>query len=392
MSGEKTEEPTHKKLEDARKKGQVAVSKDVMILIQLTLAFSLFFSVINTVAQWLLEYSGSLFQQSISYSNNQILAYVINARDVFIKIVFLFLSVTIVGGLVGVFAQIGFLFAPEAIKPSFKKFNFVENIKNMFSMKSITQLIISLFKVIFFLIIFYYIFTRQLDVVVLSYRDGFSGVLQVLLKLLKVLIYSALVLFIFLSAIDWATVFFFHRKSLRMSKQEVFDEYKQQEGDPHMKGHRQQTHRSLINSSLSSVSGAKAVVANPNHIAVALDYQPGVHDLPFILAIETDEFAYLMRKRAHELGIPIIRNVPLARGLYLDAEVNQYIPSAYLKMAAEVFREILAISKAANAPEQNENSNLDGKNELGTAYARSPEQGTSSPEGLSNLSNLDDTQ
>jgi type III secretion protein U len=330
-----------------------------MILFQMTLFFSMFFAMIFKVGNWLTAYTTEILTSKFDFSTSQILSSATGARDLFLQITFLALLASIVGGLVGVFAQIGLLFAPEAIAPSFKKFNVVENVKNMFSLKSITQLLISVLKVFFFLIIFYYIFTRQLQQVIFSYREGLDGILIIVIRLMKILVFSALVLFIFLSAVDWATVFFFHRKNLRMSKQEVFDEYKQQEGDPHVKSHRKQTHRSLINSSLSNVSKAKVVVANPTHIAVALDYEPGVHDLPFVLALETDEFAYLLRKGAYELGIPVIRNVELARGIYLDGEVNQYIPSQHVKLAAAVFREVIALAKAQKEREALEKQGLE---------------------------------
>ncbi|MFN7836286.1 MAG: EscU/YscU/HrcU family type III secretion system export apparatus switch protein [Burkholderiaceae bacterium] len=347
MSGEKTEEPTDHKLKDARKKGQVAVSKDVMLVIQLLMFFSAFFVLIEHVAEWIVDYSQSLMPSSGKINEITLLRGFIEGRDLTIKIVSLGFVTTILGGWIGVFSQIGFLFAPEAVKPSFKKFNVVGNIKNMFSMKSISQILISLIKVACFAIIFYYIFNNRLSNIIFSYQTGLKGILYTLLSLLKVLVFSALILFIVLSAIDWSITFFFHRKSLRMSKKEIFDEYKQMEGDPHFKSHRKQTHRSLMNSSLSQTSKAKVVVANPTHIAVALDYEPGVHDLPYILAIETDEFAYLVRKQAYEMGIPVIRNIKLAQGLYHDAQVNQYIPSQHIKMAAEIFKEVMRIAKQA---------------------------------------------
>jgi flagellar biosynthesis protein FlhB len=104
-----------------------------------------------------------------------------------------------------------------------------------------------------------------------------------------------------------------------------------------------------LNSSLERTSKAKLVVNNPTHISVALDYEPGIHDLPFILAMETDDMALLMRRQALAAGIPLVTQIELARGLYRDGEVDSYIPSQHVALAAEVFRQVLEQLKQGSA-------------------------------------------
>ena len=111
-----------------------------------------------------------------------------------------------------------------------------------------------------------------------------------------------------------------------------------------MKQKRKKEHRSILNSSLSRVGNAKAVVADPTHISVALDYEPGKHDLPYILAMGTDEEALRIRKEAKKNGIPIIVNVKLARMLYQDCEEDEYIQKEHLELAAQVFKAVMQLA------------------------------------------------
>lgn len=349
MSGEKTEKPTHKKLQDARKKGQVAVSKDILIFFQLLFVFSALFLLLDTFSSWFADFSKLSFLSITDLTVKNLLVVTKEAVVVTAKVIGIVFVVSMIASLLGTFVQVGFMFSPEAVKPSFKKFDVIGNFKNMFSGKSLVQLLLSVFKVIVLTVIFYFIFKFRLDEIIKTVRLDLPGLLDVLVRLLKFLIYPALLSFSLLSIMDWAAVFYFHRKNLMMSKQEVFDEYKQNEGDPHIKSQRKQTHRSLIDGSLSNMSNAKVVVANPTHISVALDYEPGTHDLPYVLCIETDEFAYLVRQQALKMGIPVIRNVELARGIYHDGAVDQYIPAAYIKLAADVFKEVIELGKLDQA-------------------------------------------
>ena len=115
-------------------------------------------------------------------------------------------------------------------------------------------------------------------------------------------------------------------------------------------GIKMQMHKSLLNASLSRVSAAKAVVANPTHISIALDYEPGKYDLPYVLAMGVDEDALRIRETAKQYGIPVIVNVKLARMIYQDCEEDEYIKKDHLVLAAEVFRAVLQLSKGEAPP------------------------------------------
>ncbi len=343
MSGEKTEEATDKKKEDSRKKGQVAMSKDMQTLLKIIFFYLVFFSMAEGI--------GSRFQKDFSLLVNNTFSGNINYSEVIdlMLSLSLYLLLPLVGvcllvGLLSTWMQTGFVIAPEAVMPSFKKMNFISNIKNMFSKKSMIQLNLSVVKIVVLAIVAFLLIVEFSTEIVLSYRVSISDFFSILAYLLKVMIFGALAVFIVLAVIDWFTVILDHKKNMMMSKNEVKDERKQQNGDPMLKGKRKSMHQSLINSTLSSASSAKAVVANPTHISVALDYEPGKHDIPFIVCMGEGQDALVIRKKALENGIPIIRSVSFARQLYAECEENQYIQEQHLKMAAEVFKLVFSIN------------------------------------------------
>lgn len=348
MSGEKTEQPTSKKLKDAREKGQVAVSKDVQILGKLLLFYAVFFwlsidydthfaQLLDLIIETGFKERGTLSSSIISL-----------AIDVFMVITIPLVMVCALAGTLTTWMQIGFLVAPEAVKPSFKKFDAVSTVKNMFSKKSLVQLLLTVCKVAILVLVAYLSFRGNIGDMLNSYRTGFSQMLSVLVETVKDLIFFSLGVFTILALLDWVMEKSHHIKNLRMSKQDLTDEQKQTQGNPQLKSHMKSQHRSILNSSLNKMSGAKAVVANPTHISVALDYEPGKHDIPFIVCMGADEDAFDIRRKAKELGIPVIVNVELARSLYKDCEEDEYIKKEHLVLAAEVFRAVMQLASEQN--------------------------------------------
>jgi flagellar biosynthesis protein FlhB len=342
MSGEKTEEATNKKIEDSIKQGQVAISKDVQTLAKLIAFYAVFFYFIMEFSGKVSNYFDSLFVL-IFKKNIDFDAIISMSVDLFFVLTFPLVIVCVLFSMISTWMQIGFVYSPEAIIPSFKKFDFVQNIKQMFSKKSLVQLLVAFVKVVVLMIVSWLVLLDSLETITLSYRAGLDAFLEILLSLLKLVLFFSFLVFVLLSLIDWFAVFIDHKKNIRMSKTEIKDENKQQYGDPGIKRKRKQLHRNLINSSLSNVSKAKAVVTNPTHIAVALDYEVGVHDLPFILSMGEDEEAILIKSEAAKHGIPIIENVVLARRLYADCEEEEYIQEQHLEMVAELFRLVLRL-------------------------------------------------
>ncbi|MFN4327491.1 MAG: EscU/YscU/HrcU family type III secretion system export apparatus switch protein [Limnobacter sp.] len=352
MSGEKKHAATDKKKDDAKEKGQVAVSKDVQVLAKLALfyvsAFALAGGLMDEFEGLVTEVVATGFQTPWVFNRDLFWS----ALEVFAWFTLPFLGVCALAAMGASWMQNGLVVAPEAAKPSMKKFNPVDNVKNLLSKKSFIQLVISVFKIVGLVWVMVWLVRDELGQILLSYRAGMDGVFALLGHLLKKTIIVCLLLFLVFAIVDWAAERSHHLKNLRMSDQDLKDEHKETQGNPEVKRRLSSERRNLLNSSLNRMSGAKAVVANPTHIAVALDYQPGVHDLPFILAMGEDDDALAMRMEAKRRNIPVIVNVKLARMLYADCEEEEYIQAQHIEMAAAVFRAIIEAAATQDESQQ----------------------------------------
>lgn len=344
MSGEKTEKPTDKKKQDSKKKGQVAISKDAQTVFRLLIFFIVFFWMSEDFEKQFAELLDVIVQSSFSRS----WVFDSSVTDATLELLMAWtlpiLLAAAVAGLVSTIIQTGFVVAPEAVTPSFKKLDAVQHVKDMFSKKSLVQLLLSVAKVIVLTLVGWLMFQDMLSDIVQSFRVGLQGALHVLRELIEQIVYVALGIFIVLALIDWAVVYAHHIKSIKMSIQDIKDEQKQSYGNPETKQRVKKEQRNILNSSLNRVGGAKAVVANPTHISVALDYEPGKHDLPYIVAMGVDEDAMDIRREAKRHGVPVIVNVKLARMLYADCEEDEYIRKQHLELAAEVFRTLMELN------------------------------------------------
>lgn len=345
MSGEKKHSPTQKKLEDARKKGQVAVSKDVGIISKLAFFYLFFFWFGQHYTERFSELIDNIVSNGFKNGTQYSQAVVDNVLDLLIMATFPVALVCALAGLISTWAQIGFKATPEAATPSFKKMDAVGNIKNMFSKKSLVQLVLSIVKVFILGTIAYLVFAGSVLEILYSFRFGLSALFQILMQIIKNVILFTLGIFIVISLFDWVMERSHLMKNLRMSDQDLKDEHKKSEGDPKTKNQRKKMHRNLLNESLKKVGTAKAVVANPTHISVALDYEPGKHDLPYIVALGVDDDALEIRRVAKKHGIPVIVNVKLARMIYQDCDEEEYIQKQHLELAAEVFKAVMQMNE-----------------------------------------------
>lgn len=351
MSGEKNLPATKKKIDDARKKGQVAVSKDIKIVANLLVGYALIFELMPSYVEQLTNLVDIITSTGISEKFSWSSEVVSAAFQVFVLIVFPVIAASAICATVLTWAQIGFLVAPEAAMPSFKKLDAIQNIKNMFSKKSFFQLLLSVGKVLIVAWVVFLVFTGMTNDMVYSYRGGMLELFGVMGAVLKKVVFMTLSAFIVIALVDWVIEKANLLKTLRMSHSDIKDENKQSFGNPEIIKKRKQEHRSLLNSSLSQLDRSKLIVANPTHISVALDYEPGVHDIPFIVAMGVDADALEIREKAKRLGIPVIVNVKLARMLYSECEEEEYIRKEHLELAAEVFRVLFQLNQTASGPE-----------------------------------------
>jgi type III secretion protein U len=338
-SGDRTEKPTAKRLKDARKEGDVHKSKEltstVLVLVWL-------------VAVWLLTPAyyrrlEGLFAESFRLMQDD-RAGVIGGFLVMSVETLMILSVPVMLGaaLLGMFVeflQVGAVFAPKRVKPDAARLNPAEGVKKMFSQENLVEVLKSVFKTAALATIFVLVlFSLLADYVKLPMGEAGNIAGAHWSGMLRIGIWTVFVFF-FVSALDA----FYQRhafiKRLRMSRRDIRQELKENEGDPYIKSRRRQLHQEWAQQNmLQSVRQSSVVVTNPTHVAVALLYDPGETDLPVVTAKGEDHEADLIRKAAEEAGVPIMRNIALARGLNEKIEIDDYISSEFFQAVAEVLR------------------------------------------------------
>jgi len=339
MSGEKTEQPTAKKLRDARNKGQVAVSKDVNSTALLIVVFALFLAAWNWMLQELQEFMllpakfyGTPFEEALP----QMLSATVGK----ITIISLpILGLVILTGIAANYLQIGPLFVGETLKPELKKINPVEKAKQIFSMKNLIEFLKSIIKVVFLGVLLFVLIRASIpDLLTLPYGTIDTGLQALYAILFRLAIYTVFA-YIVIAFADLLFQRWQHTRQLKMSKDEVKREFKEMEGDPTIKGKRKQLHQEMVMSeSVQRVKKSTVLVTNPTHRSVAIYYKQGETKLPVILAMGEGMLARRMREVAQEEGIPIMENVPLAKDLLAHGQVEQYIPVELIEPVAEVLR------------------------------------------------------
>jgi flagellar biosynthesis protein FlhB len=349
MSGEKTEQPTPKRLKEARKKGQVAKSQD------LTQA------VLFLVAVGVLAAGGSAYISSLrSVMTEMFQPAVLNGRlpddevlrrtgDTWVRGLLpalpLLGSVFIAAAAVN-FVQVKALFSLEVIKPTLEKIDPLKGFQNKF-FKARTYL--ELLKMVAkFAIIFALAYTSLrgplLDVVLTARGDPLSTG-RVAVHLMFGLLFKAGLIFVALGAADVLLQKRLHLKSLMMSKYEVQKEFKDDEGDPQIKHLRKHLHEQMLaNDIAAKVPQADVVVVNPTHIAVAIEYEEAAMNAPVVSAKGQELLAQQIITLARQHGIPIIRQVPLARSLF-ELEIGKEIPEDLYRAVAEVLNWVYALSE-----------------------------------------------
>jgi len=353
MSSEKSEQPTPKKLRDARKKGQVAKSKDLTQTLQVVAIFGYLVISGSMIASNIMELMVTPFavldmpfRQAANVLVDELLRGALGVLAPFIGIVLVF-------GFLGETLQTGLLFAFEALKPSAKKLNVIANAKNMFSKKNFVEFLKSVFKVCVLSILIFLLVRDSLPVLVDIPLAGLPGVGAAVGELLKLLIINVAIAYVVISFFDFGWQRFLHTKELKMSKEEVKQEYKEMEGDPLIKQKRKQLHQEMLSQqAVQQARRASVVVTNPTHLAIAMYYDQDETPLPLVLAKGEGALAEEMIRAAREAGVPVLQNIPLAHSLFSEAEVDQYIPSGLIEPVAEVLRLVKKIAAGEAPPEE----------------------------------------
>ncbi|MDF1874562.1 flagellar biosynthesis protein FlhB [Sulfurimonas sp. SAG-AH-194-I05] len=344
---EKTEDPTDKKIEDARKEGNVPKSQDasgVITLFVAILAVLLLFPFMSKHMILLAQYYFSLIGSPLDKAFMIDIA-IVTAREFLLIILPLAIAVAVAGVVAGL-AQFGFLFTTKAIMPDFKKINPIKGIKNLFSMKKVIEGVKITFKAFITLgigFLFFFFFIEELPTVAMM---SLSNQLDWLVdKMIIIALVMLFIIFIF-SLIDLVIVRKQYFDGLKMSKQEIKDEMKNMEGDPLIKSKIRQKQMEMSSKRMmAEVPNADVIITNPTHYAVALKYDES-KAAPMVLAKGMDNIAQQIKKIARENNVHIVQNPPLARKLYDEVDVEKPIPEGLFEAVAEVLAYVYKMNKA----------------------------------------------
>lgn len=341
--GEKTEEATPKRKSEARKKGQVAKSQDLPQIVTLLagiIVINLFSSYFyNTMT---VEFNKSFSEMNITKLSMELLhEKMIQGMTMFFLVITPILSVILISGVLSNYLQVGFLFTLDPIKFDLQKLDPIKGIKNMFSMKKLVELIKNLIKMA--IITFYAYFVVRDNLVgymELQYKTTLEGI-QFISKTSYDVIIKISIGLVVVAILDYIYQKIEYEKSLKMTKQEIKEEYKQTEGDPQIKSRIKQMQRELLKKKMiENIPKATVVITNPTHISIALKYERGM-GAPEVVGKGIDHMALRIREIAKEYNIPTMENVPLARAMYPTVEIGDEIPEEFYKAVAEILAIVL---------------------------------------------------
>lgn len=339
FGGEKTERATPKKRQDARRKGQIAKSAELsgsIVLLAGVLSLMMFggFLKERVMAMFTDVFLNRLTMEVTPSNVRQML----NEYGMQILIMLgPLMGITFVMALASSVGQVGFMVTGEGITPKFSKINPIKGFQNIFSMRSFVEMLKSILKlVIIAYLVYSTLWGQRKDFASLAHT-GTESIFHFTAKLTLVLGIKIGVALFIMAVLDYMYQRYEHEKSLRMSKQEIKDEYKKMEGDPLIKGKiRERQRRMAMQRMMQEVPKADVIITNPTHFAVALKYDGSKMEAPQIVAKGQDYVALRIRELAKEHGVMTMENKPLARALFQRAEIGDSVPADLFQAVAEV--------------------------------------------------------
>lgn len=340
MAGEeKTEKATPKKRRDQRKEGNVLQSKEIVTAASVLGIFASMRLLIGLITKSLLEYSGSVFEHvgQTMVSTDTIMSIFVDIITVVAICTGPICLIAIFLGIIPTVAQTRGLFTMKALKPKFSRLNPLSGIKKLFSMQSIVSILKGLIEVIIISVVIYNeIRDRMPKFIALMNAGVMQGMTYAALTIFDLVMLICIML-VFVAAADFLFQWWQFEKKLKMSKQEVKEEFKQMEGDPQIKGKIKQRQQQMAQMRMmQEVPQADVIVRNPTHFAVALKYDQDKNNAPQVVAKGKDYLALRIVQIAEENGVMTIENPPLARSLYSMVDIGREIPAELYNAVAEV--------------------------------------------------------
>ncbi len=343
--GEKTEQPTAKKLQDARKEGQVAKSKEVTSAFELLSFFILLYfwveymgtfftgnmyDVYSQIPEYIKLYDGYIQEKTFSTLFVQSMLRVVLIMAPFLLVGFLVSCITNV-------IQVKWRPTTKPLQPKFNKLNPVNGFKRFFSVNSLVELVKSLLKLGLIGYVVYSYLRDNMPPLYLFYDMPLNQGILLAGSLVVNLGIRISLFYMIIALLDYVYQKIKFKKDMKMTKQEVKDEFKNQEGDPQIKSkQRQRMQEASRRRMMQQLPQADVVITNPTHYAVAIKYDPDIYDAPYVIAKGVDYLAQKIKESARENHIEIVENKPLARMLYANVDVGSVVPPELYQAVAEV--------------------------------------------------------
>lgn len=347
MSGDKTEEPTEHKLREARKKGQLAKSQDVTAAALFLFGFFFIYFTGSQISIKLQNLIRMCFDLAVNHKIDMgvIVQMIEVGLTTMLYAVLPLCGVAFIVALAANYAQVGVLFTAEPLKPDIKKLNPIEGMKGMFKLKKLIELLKSTIKLSIVTMVAYYVVKDVILDIVQSVSMPLWNSIDLVWRIIFDLCVRVGAIFGIIAVADWYYQKWQYKKDMMMSKKDIKDEYKTQEGDPFIKGKRKQLHQEMaMSSATENTRKADAVIVNPDHIAVAIQYDKETMGAPQIVAKGERLWAQKIKDIAKEEGIPVLRNVPLAAALN-KLEINEEIPEDLYDAVAEILQFVYQLAE-----------------------------------------------
>lgn len=339
--GEKTEKATPKRKQDARKKGQVLQSKEISSALVMLLVFLSLKLLGNYMYREITAFFRLCFNDLAisfdSWSPSEILSLLGNVMIQLLKNVGPIFGIAVVVGVVSNYAQVGSLFTLETIKPKFSNLSPIKGIKRIFSARGLVELIKSLLKIsVVGIVAWQSLRGEERNIVKLMDLDLISGAVYIFSTSIDIAV-KICVIMVIIGVLDYGYQWWQYEKDLKMSKQEIKEEYKEMEGNPEIKQKIKQKQREAsMRRMLTDVPKADVVITNPTHFAIAIRYDPQKAPAPIVVAKGQDYLAQRIKDIAKANGVETVENKVLAQALFKAVEIGKQVPPELYQAVAEI--------------------------------------------------------
>lgn len=348
--GEKTEPATSKKLNDIRKEGQVAKSKEIITAISLMSLFIILKVYLSSLGTGLIDvykeiYSSVPLVISESASGLQTRMATTVLRQVIVDVVKLAIPILIVAVVIAVLGnmlQQKWMVTAKPLQPKLSKLSPISGLKRMFSVRQLMELLKSIAMIALIMVVVYTTIKSKMNVLLTFYDVGLNAALSTIGSIIIDLGIKISAVFLIVGFVDLIYQRHKFKNDNMMTKQEVKDEYKNSEGDPQVKGQiRRKMQEISRRRMMQQLPEADVVITNPTHFAVALKYEPNAGKAPVVIAKGADYLAFQIKDKAKEYNIAIVENKPLARILYHNIDVGMEIPPELYQAVAEILATVM---------------------------------------------------